>query len=140
MLVLLVVFVGAVKSCESICEFLYDNPREDWKSHSSITETFFDDAVEKGKVTGIISASFDTFPSCDYMPEDRNMNHDFLRFYANETGEPNQPLVLWIEYSESNGYTIFKVSGKNGDGEDGNNIGEKREDVTEKAANFQISD
>ena len=139
MLVLLVVFVGAVKSCESICEFLYDNPREDWKSHSSITETFFEDAVEKGKVTGIISASFDIFPSCDYKKYD-NILHDFLRFCVKETGEPNQPLVLRIEYSESNGYTIFKVSGKNGDGEYGTVLGEKGEDVTGKAANFQISD
>ena len=141
MLVLLVIFVGAVKSCESIiCEFLYDNPREDWKNHSSKSETSFEDAVEKGKVTGIISASFDTFPSCDYRPEDRtDIYYDFLRFYVKETGEPNQALVLRIQ--NYNKITTFKVSGKNNDGNDGSGtvLREKSEDVTGKAANFQIS-
>ena len=126
--------VVSVRSYEKICEFVYNNP--DWKDHSSKEDTFFEDRVEKGKVTGIVTASFDIIsPTCEYKQADHQI-HDFLRFYTRGSGETFQSLVFKIRFSTDSGYTFFTILGKY---ENDEQIG-VTEYVTGKAADIQISD
>ena len=126
--VLVVLTVNADSSCENICTFLYNNP--DWESHTSIADTKFRQSVTAGSVTGIVTASFETFAS--YYD---GKTHDFLRFVKGKViddglNENNQPLFLKILLN-SNGVVV----GKRG----GTNYGEKT--LSYKISdNIQISD
>ena len=104
-LVLLAGSLVAVRSCERICELLYNNPY--WQNHTSyIEDTSFEIRVERGKVTGIITANLELFwPNYGY-------GHDYLRFYARASGEPNQALAFRIGYSSSGDHTHFIILGE----------------------------
>ena len=126
--VFVVLTVNADSSCENICTFLYNN--SDWESHTSIADTKFRQSVTAGSVTGIVTASFETFAS--YYD---GKTHDFLRFVKGKVidgglNENNQPLFLKILLN-SNGVVV----GKRG----GTNYGEKT--LSYKISdNIQISD
>ena len=108
-LVLLFLSLESIKACTSICSNLYSNPK--WEGHKSKSDTFFNVSVTPGSVTGIITASFETFTS------DYGANYDFLRFH-NSADERNQSIVFRIEKTKNDGY----IRGKINDGM----IGDKR--------------
>ena len=126
--VLVVLTVNADSSCENICTFLYNNP--DWERHTSIADTAFKNAVTAGSVTGIVTASFETFTKT------YGKSQDFLRFVKSrdfidgKLDESNQPLFLKI-FLYSNG----GIAGKQGGSKKGEiSLGYK---ISE---NIQISD
>ena len=76
-----------IKACSSICSNLYSNPK--WEGHKNKSDTYFNVSVTPGSVTGIITASFETFTS------DYGKAWDFLRFLNTVNGH-YQSLVLRI--------------------------------------------
>ena len=99
-LVLFLLSLQTIKACTSICSNLYRNP--DWEVHKNKSDTFFNVSVTPGSsVTGIITASFETFTS------DYGKSWDFLRF-LNSADEHYQSLVLKI-YNSGN---IVLINGK----------------------------
>ena len=132
LLAFLLVLLATVESCETICEFLYNNP--DWADHQSKDDTFFEVTVGKGNVTGVITASFDIF-SPEYAG-----GFDFLRFYAHtdkSLGENKSPLVLRTEYKTSDSKTSIQILGKDASS---HQVGVKTVEVDGKLADIQISD
>ena len=103
--VLVVLTVNADSSCENICTFLYNNP--DWESHTSIADTKFTQSVTAGSVTGIITASLETFTP---YPE---KNFDNLRFIKSKTNERYQPIFFKITWSGNGEFFVGKLD--NGD-------------------------
>ena len=113
--VFVVLTVNADSSCENICTFLYNNP--DWESHTSIADTAFIQSVTEGTVTGVVTASFETF-TVDASNDQYDFNRekfdfDFLRFIKEEVidgslNENNQPLFLKILL---NGVVVGKRGG-----------------------------
>ena len=130
---ILALLAVSVRGCDkAICEFVYNKPN--WEEHSSIEDTKFEVTVEQGKVTGIVTASFDIIsPTCVYKKTTWQL-HDFLRFYTRGSGEPFQSLVVKIRYSTD---TYFDINGKNGNAE---KVGDTDRTITRKAADIQISD
>ncbi|KAL5258173.1 hypothetical protein ACHWQZ_G012960 [Mnemiopsis leidyi] len=98
--ILVVLTVKVVSSCENICTFLYNNP--DWESHTSSADTAFRVSVTAGSVTGIVTASFDTFS------EDYGNDFDFLRFLKDDD-EKYQPIFFKITLSETGGFFVGKL-------------------------------
>ncbi|KAL5258180.1 hypothetical protein ACHWQZ_G012967 [Mnemiopsis leidyi] len=98
--ILVVLTVKVVSSCENICTFLYNNP--DWENHTSSADTAFRVSVTAGSVTGIITASFDTFS------EDYGYDFDFLRFLKDDD-EKYQPIFFKITLSETGGFFVGKL-------------------------------
>ena len=88
-----------IKACTSICSNLYSNPK--WEGHKNKSDTYFNVSVTPGSVTGIITASFETFTS------DYGKSWDFLRFFNTVNGH-NQSLVLRI----SNSRNVVLINGK----------------------------
>ncbi|KAL5247500.1 hypothetical protein ACHWQZ_G019393 [Mnemiopsis leidyi] len=99
-------------------------------NHSNISDTYFVRTVDKWKTTGIITASFDTFPDTTY---EINRKFDFLRFYASTTGESNQSLFFRIYFT--NYHTDFRIRGKNVTA-----VTMVKKQVKGKAGDIQISD
>ena len=96
-----------IKACTSICSNLYSNP--DWEVHKNKSDTLFNVSVTPGSVTGIITASFETFTS------HYGKSWDFLRFFNTVHGH-NQSLVFRIENTRNYGYIRGKINdGKIGD-------------------------
>ena len=133
MLGLLVLLSGAADCCVKVCEFLYNNPG--WDNHSSIDDTSFEDSVDKGKTTGIITASFDTFPDTTYDNSDMIKRYDFFRFHTTVSGGNNQSLFFFIYFSR-NGNTLFYIRGRGARAA----TSKTREEVKGKAGDIQISD
>ena len=108
--VLVVLTVNADSSCENICTFLYNNP--DWESHTSIADTEFIQPVPAGSVTGIVTASFDTFTveasNDNYDFNGIKFNFDFLRFIK-DIGGNHQPIFFRISKSGNNDYFVGKL-------------------------------
>ena len=105
--ILVVLTVNADSSCENICTFLYNNL--DWESHTNIADTEFIQPVAAGNVTGIVTASFETFT------EDYGASFDFLRLIKgevinNKLDENDTPLFLKI-LLYSNGVIAGKQGG-----------------------------
>ncbi|KAL5258174.1 hypothetical protein ACHWQZ_G012961 [Mnemiopsis leidyi] len=128
--ILVVLTVKVDSSCENICTFLYNN--SDWGTgHSSIADTEFRVSVTEGSVTGIVTASFQTFTS--YYD---GKNFDFLRFVKSDQfingklDESNQPMFFKIML-----YSDGIIKGKQGRNNYGKiDLGYKISD------NIQISD
>ena len=108
---LVVVFVlltvNADSSCENICTFLYNNP--DWESHNSTADTEFIQPVTAGSVTGVVTASFETFTKI------YGYSFDNLRFIKGEVvndelNESDIPLFFKI-FLNSNGVIVGKRGG-----------------------------
>ena len=122
-LVLFFVSIAAQESCESTCSYLYNNP--DWANHSSISDTNFTVPVETGSVTGIITASFETFANKYYD------SHDFLRFIKT-SDEQYQPLYFRFDKDKPN----LSIRGKKG----GILVGDTTLESFHNITSIQISD
>ena len=108
LLVLLFVSFEMVRSCEKICTFLYSNP--DWLGHTSIEDTSFENEVNLGRETGLITARFGFF-SPDY-----GAKFDFLRFHASKSGITKQPLVFNISSDDGENVGRLRIVGRDDNG------------------------
>ncbi|XP_063682423.1 uncharacterized protein LOC134817205 isoform X2 [Bolinopsis microptera] len=103
-LVLLLSF-QAVRSCEKVCKFLYNNPDEDWEDLDDESLTSFEEPVAQGTVTGFITIRLETSAPAE--------KYDFLRFISTADRQ-SQPLILLLA---NNGLKVginekLKIDGK----------------------------
>ena len=122
--ILVVLTVNADSGCANICTFLYNNP--DWKSHTGIADTKFMQSVTAGSVTGIVTASLETFAPT------YGTNFDNLRFIKSNNDERYQPIFFRITSSGTGEFFVGK--------RDNNNLMGKTFPSNRISKSIQISD
>ena len=125
--ILVVLTVNGNSSCENICTFLYNNP--DWESHTNIADTAFIQPVTAGSVTGIVTASLETFTvensNHNYDVNGEKKYFDFLRFMK-DSGGNHQPIFFRISRSGNNQYFVGKLGARKGETSFGKQTSVKR--------------